>query len=132
MRSSSSRRAIALIAISRWLRAASGVPDGISRIGIRAQRRRSSDPKHGLAGKPDYLVRQDGGIVPVEVKTGPERRVYRSDILQLAAYCLLTEENYADFGGYGILRAGKVSRRANSRPNCGRSSWTPWKRCAPW
>lgn len=50
----------------------------------------------GLVGKPDYLIRQpDGGLVPVEVKSGrtPEHP-YNSHVMQVAAYCLLVEENY--------------------------------------
>ncbi len=58
-----------------------------------------------LAGKPDYLVEERGRIVPVEIKPG--RRVtepYMGDILQLAAYCLLVEEEYGARPGYGYLK----------------------------
>ena len=48
----------------------------------------------GLTGKPDYLVEQNGKIIPVEVKTGrtPEAP-YDSHIFQVAAYCLAGPKN---------------------------------------
>jgi CRISPR-associated exonuclease Cas4 len=58
-----------------------------------------------LAGKPDYIVERDAHLIPVEVK--PRRtaaRPYASDILQLAAYCLLIEENHDRIPPYGILK----------------------------
>src|SRR5512139_2055420 len=53
------------------------------------------DGELGLTGKPDYLVRQKGQIIPVEVKSGraPEAP-YDSHIYQLAAYCLLVQKAY--------------------------------------
>ncbi len=58
----------------------------------------------GLTGKPDYLVQQNGQIIPVEVKTGrtPEAP-YDSHIFQLAAYCLLVEKTYGKRPPYGII-----------------------------
>lgn len=61
-------------------------------------------PRYGLVGKPDYVLRQRGRLIPVEVK--PTRRAtkpYTSDIMQLAAYCLLVEETYRP-PPYGLLR----------------------------
>ena len=57
-----------------------------------------------LTGKPDYLVQQNGQIIPVEVKSGraPEAP-YDSHIYQLAAYCLLVEKTYAKRPPYGII-----------------------------
>jgi len=58
----------------------------------------------GLTGKPDYLVQQDGVVVPVEVKTGrtPDAP-YDSHIFQVAAYCLLVDKTYARRPPYGII-----------------------------
>jgi CRISPR-associated exonuclease Cas4 len=58
----------------------------------------------GLTGKPDYLVQQNGQIIPVEVKSGraPESP-YDSHIYQLAAYCLLVEKSYGKRPPYGII-----------------------------
>jgi len=62
-------------------------------------------PRYGLSGKPDYLVRAGQEIVPVEVK--PSRRAsepYEADVLQLAAYCLLVEEEFGQSPSHGLLR----------------------------
>jgi CRISPR-associated exonuclease Cas4 len=51
---------------------------------------------HGLVGKPDYIRKESGELVPVERKSrkvtgsGP----YEGEVLQLAAYCLLVEERF--------------------------------------
>lgn len=57
-----------------------------------------------LSGKPDYLVRRNGAVIPVEVKTGstPESP-YDSHIFQLASYCLLVEKTYGKRPPYGII-----------------------------
>lgn len=57
-----------------------------------------------LTGKPDYLVQQNGEIIPVEVKSGraPETP-YDSHIYQLASYCLLVEKTYGTRPPYGII-----------------------------
>ena len=57
-----------------------------------------------LTGKPDYLVQQNGQIIPVEVKSGraPDAP-YDSHIYQLAAYCLLVEKTYNKRPPYGII-----------------------------
>ena len=61
-------------------------------------------PPLKLTGKPDYLVRQNGTIIPVEVKSGraPESP-YDSHIFQLASYCLLVEKTYGKRPPYGII-----------------------------
>jgi len=58
----------------------------------------------GLTGKPDYLVEQDGNLIPIEVKSGraPEAP-YDSHIYQLAAYCLLVERTMGSRPPYGII-----------------------------
>ncbi len=61
--------------------------------------------RYNLTGKPDYIVRNREGLVAVEVK--PLRRAaqpYESDIMQLAAYCLLLEEDWGESPAYGLLR----------------------------
>jgi CRISPR-associated exonuclease Cas4 len=57
-----------------------------------------------LTGKPDYLIEQNGKIIPVEVKSGraPDAP-YDSHIYQLASYCLLVEKTYAKRPPYGII-----------------------------
>jgi CRISPR-associated exonuclease Cas4 len=59
-----------------------------------------------LVGKPDYLVEQhDGMIIPVELKSSRAPQEPREGhLLQLAAYCLLVEENYGIRPGFGIIQ----------------------------
>ena len=58
----------------------------------------------GLTGKPDYLVQQNGRIIPVEVKSGRAPKTpYDSHIYQVAAYCLLVEKSFGQRPPYGIL-----------------------------
>jgi len=58
----------------------------------------------GLTGKPDYLIQQNGQIIPVEVKSGrPPEAPYDSHIYQLASYCLLVEKTYGKRPPYGII-----------------------------
>jgi CRISPR-associated exonuclease Cas4 len=58
----------------------------------------------GLTGKPDYLIQQNGQIIPVEVKSGRAPQApYDSHIYQLASYCLLVEKTYGKRPPYGII-----------------------------
>jgi CRISPR-associated exonuclease Cas4 len=58
-----------------------------------------------VTGKPDYLVSADGDVIPVEVKSGrAPAQPYASHVLQLAAYCLLVEENIHRRPPYGIIK----------------------------
>lgn len=63
--------------------------------------------EHGLTGRPDYILEIEGGLVPVEVKTGrvPRGPLF-SHVIQLAAYCLLLEKE--GVVTHGILRYGDV------------------------
>lgn len=57
-----------------------------------------------LTGKPDYLVEQNGRLIPVEVKSGRAPQApYDSHIYQLAAYCLLVERTMGSRPPYGII-----------------------------
>jgi CRISPR-associated exonuclease Cas4 len=57
-----------------------------------------------LSGKPDYIIRdKKGSLIPVEIKSGRAIKPHRGHMLQLAAYCLLIEENYNVAVPYGIL-----------------------------
>jgi len=59
-----------------------------------------------LAGKPDYLVRAEGGYVPVEVKSGraPREGAHAAHIYQLAAYCALVAEAYGVRPTHGLIK----------------------------
>jgi CRISPR-associated exonuclease Cas4 len=58
-----------------------------------------------IAGKPDYIVKdkKTNFLIPVEVKSGNAKKPHRGHVLQLAAYCLLIEENYTVRVPYGLL-----------------------------
>lgn len=61
--------------------------------------------EHCLTGRPDYLVRSRQGVVPVEVKSGATpHQPHAGHVLQLAAYCLLVEEQEGRSPPYGILK----------------------------
>ena len=66
--------------------------------------------RHRLTGRPDFLLERGGAILPVEAK--PLRRAtapYAGDLLQLAAYCLLVEEDLGQAPPAGILRYAEHS-----------------------
>jgi len=61
-----------------------------------------------IRGRPDYILKKEGNIIPVEVKTGRvPKGPHFSHILQLAAYCMLVEENYKKRPPFGLIRYGK-------------------------
>lgn len=101
-----------LLAYSRRARAAAGLPQGRVVYSDTGAWERVEKPlrsrRHGLVGRPDYLVRHtENGkttVIPVEVKS--RRRPAapaESHVLQLAAYCLLVEETYKARPAYGLL-----------------------------
>ncbi|HLB46750.1 MAG TPA: CRISPR-associated protein Cas4 [Anaerolineales bacterium] len=59
-----------------------------------------------LTGKPDYLVRDGDGYIPVEVKSAraPAGGPYESHVYQLAAYCALVAEAYGRRPAYGLIK----------------------------
>ncbi len=57
-----------------------------------------------LVGKPDYIVRENGALIPEEVKSAHAARPYESDVIQLGTYFLLIEANYGTQPPYGRLR----------------------------
>jgi CRISPR-associated exonuclease Cas4 len=71
-------------------------------------------PHYRLTGKPDYLVREGRQLIPVEVKPGRDAdQPYEGDVLQLAAYCLLVEDEYGQHPQHGYLKyAHRVFRVA--------------------
>lgn len=58
-----------------------------------------------LAGKPDFLLKKDGALIPVEVKSTRIRNsAYDNHLYQLLAYCRLAEKTYGERPPFGILR----------------------------
>jgi len=101
--------ALVLLLISRAIKRASGMPEGkivYADPGLWGKPEKPFyDSALGLTGKPDYLIRQAGVIVPVEVKSmWAPREPYDSHVLQLGAYCLLAERHFGQRPVYGLLR----------------------------
>lgn len=66
--------------------------------------------RFGLSGRPDAVLLEGDVHVPVEVKTGRSPRgPLFSHILQIAAYCMLIEEEYGKAPPYGVIRYGDGS-----------------------
>lgn len=88
----------------------SGLPEGDVVYSDSGAWRRNEQVLHAaevrLAGKPDYLVEQRGGVlIPVELKSGPApERPWEGQVLQLAAYCYLVESTFGRRPPYGILQ----------------------------
>ena len=62
---------------------------------------------YNLAGRPDYIIKKGDERIPVEVKTGrPPRAPFFSHILQIGAYCLLSEETFGQKPINGQIRYG--------------------------
>ena len=76
------------------------------------------DHQLGLVGKPDYVMKtRQGSLIPVEVKTGhtPDTP-YDSHLLQLMAYGLLIQNNYAQTPEYGLLHYSEKDFRVDFTP----------------
>jgi CRISPR-associated exonuclease Cas4 len=61
--------------------------------------------QHRLTGRPDYLVETAGEAIPVEVKSGTApAQPYPAHVLQLAAYCLLAEDQLGHTPSHGLIK----------------------------
>jgi CRISPR/Cas system-associated exonuclease Cas4 (RecB family) len=92
--------AVALFVASWMLARTSGVRGSVTREPLLV------DGERHLRGRPDYLVGERAGLVPIELK--PLRRsttLYESDRMQLVTYLLLVRATYpGNFAGYGRVR----------------------------
>ena len=98
-----------LFVISRILARRSGIPAGRIIYSDHGKWQKTSKPLYdaeiGLTGKPDYLIQQDGRLIPAEVKSSfAPRTPYDSHLMQLAAYCVLVEREFGERPPYGLLR----------------------------
>ncbi len=67
-------------------------------------RREFFSPRYRLVGRPDYLFREKGKLIPVEVKSGRlPSSPYAPHVFQLMAYCLLVEEATGSAPPYGVI-----------------------------
>ena len=63
--------------------------------------------KYNLAGRPDYMIKEKDLHIPVEVKTGRRPKApFFSHVLQIGAYCLLSEETFQKSPSHGQIRYG--------------------------
>jgi len=101
--------AVACLLLAKTLRRRSGLPAGE----IVYEDTSGDDSEvlvsetYGLCGKPDYLLEEDDGLVPVEVKSGQSPRngrPYPSHLMQLAVYFLLVEDVLEEDAPYGLIR----------------------------
>lgn len=62
------------------------------------------DPATRLTGRPDYLLRQGGTVIPVEVKSARVGALpHDSHVFQLAVYCYLVGVTFGERPSFGIL-----------------------------
>jgi CRISPR-associated exonuclease Cas4 len=92
-------------------------PVSYSDTGWRALEKPLLARRIGLVGKPDYLIELRGVTIPVELKPGRTApRPYESDLMQLAAYCVLVEETRGAAPPYGLLRYADQTFRLDYTP----------------
>lgn len=101
--------AVFLLGLSFIIRRRTGVPEGKIIYADPGFWGRAEKPLYdsalGLTGKPDYLVKKKGQLIPVEVKSmWAPPAPYDSHRLQLGAYCLLVESSFGRRPAYGLLR----------------------------
>ena len=98
---------------SRRARRATGLPAGAVVYSDTGKEEAVLEPlvsqRHGLVGKPDYLVEVTGAgkrlVVPLEVKSRKRPPVTDpGHLLQLATYCLLVEDLFGQRPPHGYLR----------------------------
>lgn len=65
--------------------------------------------RHKLKGKPDYLLKRDDYLIPVEVKSTTARYPHWNHIMQAAAYCLLIEDVFGTTVPYAILQYANIA-----------------------
>jgi CRISPR-associated exonuclease Cas4 len=101
--------AVACLWLAKRLRQRSSLPDGeiVYEDTSGDEQPALYSAHYGLCGKPDYLLEEADGLIPVEVKSSPaprNGRPYPSHLMQLAVYFLLVEEEFDQSPPYGLLR----------------------------
>lgn len=110
-----------ILILALRMRAATGIPwapilSDDAQIGHSPARTLVSR-RYQLSGKPDYIIERHGRQIPIEVKPGRTApQPYHSDLMQLAAYCLLIEETTGQAPPYGILRYAEQSFQLRYTP----------------
>jgi CRISPR-associated exonuclease Cas4 len=103
--------AVFALLLSFRLRARSGLPAGrviyADTGSLQRNERALVSRKHGLSGKPDYLIEQDGSIIPVELKSGRAPtfgQPHENHIWQAMAYCLLVHQAHGKRPPHAVIQ----------------------------
>ena len=111
--------AIVLWVLSRRAREATGLPQGEVVYSDTGGWGRPEKPLFSqrlqLTGKPDYLVCEAEGYIPVEVKSAraPADGPYSAHIYQLAAYCALVTDAYGRRPPHGLIQYADQTLRVD-------------------
>jgi CRISPR-associated exonuclease Cas4 len=110
--------AVIFYLLSVWLRNSSRIPSGeiiyADSHNWQSQEKSLFDETILLIGKPDYIIRNKGVEIPVEVKSKPIfSSPYESHKMQIAAYCRLTHISSGKRPPYGILQYANHSVKIN-------------------
>ena len=110
---------VLLLRVSQRRKRALGIPVGRRRVP--RPRKPACEPttlvseRLGLRGKPDCLIRNTDGIIPVELKKSarPPARggVYPNHLIQVLAYIVLVREHYREPVPYGLVLYGDEEPR---------------------
>lgn len=116
---------VLLLRLSQRRKRSIGIPDG-EVVYQDHESQRVSPPtlvseRLGLRGKPDCLIRNQDGIIPVELKKSarPPARggVYPNHLIQVLAYIVLVREHYGERVPYGLVLYGdEESRKVYATP----------------
>lgn len=110
---------VLLLRVSQRRKRALGIPEG-EVVYQDHESQRVSPPtlvseRLGLRGKPDCLIRNADGIIPVELKKSarPPARggVYPNHLIQVLAYIVLVREHYREPVPYGLVLYGDEGPR---------------------
>lgn len=99
--------ALVLLLITRQKRETLQMPPGTPIYPDRHERKGTLlySHRHRLMGRPDFLIKHDNAIIPVEIKTGATPyQPYPGHVMQLIAYCVLVEENFHTRPTHGVIR----------------------------
>jgi CRISPR/Cas system-associated exonuclease Cas4 (RecB family) len=101
--------AVVLFLAAHWVAADTGLTAGARVVSTDVGTEPATmltDDALGIRGRPDYLVREAAGLVPIEIKPMRKARtLYESDRVQIGAYLLLVRAAHPDtFAGYGRVR----------------------------
>ena len=110
---------VLLLRLSQKWKWALRIPDGDVVYQDHSSQRVSSatlvSERLGIRGKPDCLIRNADGIIPVELKKSarPPARggIYPNHLIQVLAYIVLVREHYGEQVPYGLVLYGAEEAR---------------------